>query len=236
MAKKVKKKQQESTPQHESVLESAEALQEEISKTQELAEKNKNVLIGAFVVVILVIAGVFYFKYQNQQDEIAAQTQLFPAQFYFDKDSLGKALDGDGNYTDGFAAIASNYSSTAGGDLAGFYAGVIHLKKGEYDQAIEVLNGFSAKDYLVQARVYSLIGDAYFEKGEIGSAISQYEKAISYHPNEQFTPAYILKLAFAHEDNGDNGAAQKAYQKILDEYESSVEASKAKKYMSMLAE
>jgi hypothetical protein len=47
---------------------------------------------------------------------------------------------------------------------------------------------------LVQARAYSLIGDAYAEKKSFGDAIDYYKKASEYKSNKFFTPSYLMKL------------------------------------------
>jgi len=229
------KKKKVTTPEEESkIYESPEVLQEQIEKTQEFAEKNRNLIAGVLTVLVLIIGGFFWYRWYNSQQNQKAQAQLFPAEFYFQKDSLNKALYGDGNNTDGLLAIADDYGSTKAGNLAKFYIGTIYLKQGEYQQAIEYLESFSSDDYLIQARAYALIGDAYVELEDFPEAISAFGKAADYRPNEQFTPSYLMKLALAYEANGDKEAAIETYQTIIDEYKNSTEVRNAKKYLSSL--
>lgn len=214
--------------------ESAEAIQEELSKSQEFVDKNKTFLTAALTVLVLIIGAVFFYNYTVDNQNREAQEQLFPAVFYLEKDSVAQAMQGDGNYTDGFAAIADEYSMTEAGNLASFYAGFAALKQGDFDAAIEYLNSFSSSDYLVQARAYCLTGDAYMEKGEFASAVDFYNKAANYKSNEEFTPMYLLKLALAQEQNGNKEAAASTYQTILDDYKNSSEATEAKKFKGTL--
>lgn len=216
------------------LYESPEALQEQLSKTQQFADKNKNLLTGVLTVAVLIIGGIFWYQWYVNKQDVAAQEQLFPAVFYFEKDSLVKALDGDGNYTDGFVAISEDYSMTDAGNLAKFYAGASYLKLGDFDLAIEYLSSFSSSDYLVQARAYCLLGDAYMENEQVGEAITQYKKATEYYPNEEFTPVYLMKLAIAYEVSNDNDSAKMIYQQIIDDYPSAQEVNNAKKYMAKL--
>ncbi|MGB0523258.1 MAG: tetratricopeptide repeat protein [Flammeovirgaceae bacterium] len=242
MAKRIentkrKKKQvvQQEAKESAKIYESAEALQDEIGRTQEFLEKNKKAVGAGLTALLAVVAIFFAFKYyQNSQNE-SAQQELFPAVFYFEKDSLGKALDGDGNTTNGLLAVADEYGISAAGNLTNVYIGMSYLKKGEYDNAIEALSSFNASDYMVQARVYSLLGDAYMEKEDLGEAISYYEKAASYKPNKQFTPEYLMKLALAHELNNDNGSAKEAYEEIIRKYPSFSELNQAKKFLARLS-
>ncbi|UZR93453.1 tetratricopeptide repeat protein [Chondrinema litorale] len=216
------------------IYESPEALQDQLNRTQQFADKNKNLLTGVLTVAVLIIGGIFWYKWYVNKQDVTAQEQLFPAVFYFEKDSLNKALDGDGNYTDGFVAISDEYGVTEAGNLADFYAGVSFLKEGEYDQAISHLSDFSSDDYLVQARVYCLLGDAYLQKGQTGDAVSNYKKATEYYPNKEFTPMYLLKLATAYEVSNDINSAAMIYQSIIDDYPAAQEVNTAKKYLAKI--
>ncbi len=240
MAKTKTKKNKEQQAQQSQVegstevFESPEALQERLSKSQEFVNKNKNVLTGVFTVVVLVIGGLFFYRWMVDNQNREAQEQLFPAVFYFEKDSLSQAMQGDGNYTDGFVAIAEEYNLTDAGNLANFYAGATALQQGDFEAAIEHLKGFSSSDYLVQARAYCLTGDAYMEKEDYASAVNFYQKASKHYPNPQFTPIYLLKLALAHEQAGNPEKAASVYQQIIDEYKNEAEANDAKKYLAAL--
>ncbi|MEM1137838.1 MAG: tetratricopeptide repeat protein [Bacteroidota bacterium] len=216
------------------IYESPEVLQEQLSKTQDFADKNKNLLTGVLTVAVLVIGGVFWYQWYVNQQNTAAQEQLFPAIFYFEKDSLNKALDGDGNYTDGFVTISEDYSMTKAGNLASFYAGASYLKQENYDEAINYLSGFSVDDYLVQARDYCLIGDEYMEKEQFSEAITNYKKATEHYPNKEFTPIYLMKLAIAYEVSDDMNAAAMIYQRIIDEYPNAQEMNNAKKNLAKI--
>jgi len=237
MAKKNKtatKKSSGKKAEDTKLYESPEVLQEQINKTQEFADKNKNLLAGVLTVAVLIIGGIFWYQWYVNKQDVTAQEQLFPAVFYFEKDSLVKALDGDGNYTDGFVAISEDYSMTDAGNLAKFYAGASYLKLGEYDLAVQYLSDFSSDDYLVQARAYCLLGDAYMEKDQVGEAITQYKKATEHYPNKEFTPVYLMKLAVAYEMSGDEASAIMIYEKIIEEYPNAQEINNAKKYLAKL--
>ncbi|GAB4335347.1 MAG: hypothetical protein OHK0038_12940 [Flammeovirgaceae bacterium] len=245
MAEKIKNKEEQlqeqnlSTPENTEgfeILENPEALQEKLDQTQEFFTKHKSLITGVLTVVVLIIGGLFFYNYYVDAQDQEAQVQLFPAVFYFEKDSLSKALNGDGNFTDGFAATANDYSLTKAGNLASFYAGVSYLKQGQYDNAIQSLKDFSSDDYLIQARAYCLLGDAYSEKNELDNAISYYEKASEYKPNPQFTPTYLMKLGIACEAKGDKEKAKKAYRKIITDFKKSSELNDAKKALAKLGE
>jgi TolA-binding protein len=119
-------------------------------------------------------------------------------------------------------------------NLSDLYLGITLLKQGKYDQAIEKLKNFSSSDLLVQARAYSLVGDAYAEKKSFGEAIEYYQKAADYKPNKFFTPTYLLKLALAFEANKQGKEALDAYSQITDKFPESAESIPAKKYKALI--
>lgn len=208
-------------------IESPEALAKEINKAQNVVEKNKNLITYIGSAVLLVVAGYLAYNwYSNKQDQ-DAQAALFPLVSKFDTDST------KGLYKE-FVKVADENGMSKAGNLAHFYAGVVALKDGKYDDAIEQLKDFSSTDLLVQARAYSLIGDAFVEKKSYSDAIDYYKKAADYKPNKFFTPVYLMKLAGAYEANKDNEGALEAYSTIVDKYEESQEANLAKKYKSKL--
>lgn len=233
--KNTKKAKSAEHSKHE-LLESPEALRSTlITSTEDFFKKKKNqrIFLGIGVAVALIIAGIFgYQYYQSNQNQIA-QEEMFQAVFYFEADSLNKALNGDGNNY-GFLEIIDEFGGTEAANLAHFYAGVSYLKQGEYENAIGHLQDFSASDYLLQARAYALIGDAYMELEQYDEAAQHYEKAADYKPNRFFTPGYLEKAAMAYEAKGDYKAAADRYQRITEEFPTSTAYQEALKHVARL--
>ena len=207
----------------------------QLNKLEAFVQKNSQLVYGIAAVIVLGAAAYFFYKDKAETDELDAQKEIFTAQYFYAMDSVDIVLNGDGNSVTGVEEIAEDYSSTQAGNLAKFYSGVLYLKKGEFELAIDYLKEFSSSDLLIQARSYSLIADAYMELAEYEEAISYYEKASDYHPNEAFTPKYLIKLAIAYEKEGDPKSAFETYNKILSEFPKSAEANNAKKYSALLA-
>lgn len=215
------------------LLENPDALREKIFNSEELLKKYRIPLIIVGSVLVLTIVGIFGYQYYQEQQEKEAQENLFPAIYFLEADSLDKALMGDGNYY-GFQNIIDDYPSSEAANLAHFYAGVAYLKKGEFETAIDELEAFSSSDELLQARAYSLVGDAYLELEQVDNAINEYQKAVDYKPNKFLTPQYMMKLALAYELKPDNAAAIKVYQELIDSYPIASETPNAKKYKARL--
>lgn len=229
MATKTKKKSEKGNE----ILESSEALAEQLTRGEQFIEKNRKLLFIVGGALALIVAGFFLFKYYKTSQNQRASAEMFQAQYYFEQDSLSKALNGDGNNY-GFLDIIEEYPMTEAANLSRFYAGSIYLAQGDYENAIKYLQEFSADDLLLQPRAYSLIGDAYMEQGLYADAAKQYEKAAEYKPNEFTTPLYLDKAAIAYERTGNLAAAIETYNIIIENYETSAEYQNAVKQKARL--
>lgn len=223
-----KTKKTEQAAEDLGVLESAEKLTDQLIEVETFFEKNKKLFTTIGLAVAAVIAGVaFYINYMNGQEE-EAQQEMFQAIYYFEADSLNKALKGDGNNS-GFEAIIEDYSGTKAANLSRFYAGAIYLNQGKYQDAADMLRKFSANDILIQARAFALTGDAYMELNDLDEAVSYYRKAADHYPNKYFTPTYLMKLGLALELKKDYESALKAYNTVIEKYADASELTEAKK-------
>ena len=82
-----------------------------------------------------------------QPKEVDAQSQIFRAEQYFEKDSFKLAFEGDGDAL-GFNDIIDEYGVTETANLAHYYAGICYLRLGEYENAIDDLKSFDSNDRL----------------------------------------------------------------------------------------
>jgi predicted negative regulator of RcsB-dependent stress response len=202
------------------------ASQDTWEKIEDFFDKyKKGVIIGA--VGIVVAAGAYGgLKYMQTESNEEASNAAWTSSLYWESDSLDKAIPALQN-------VVEEYGSTDPGNVAKFQLGAALLQKGKYQDAIDQLKDFNGHgDFLIQARAYCLIGDAYSELNSSEDAISYYEKAANEKPNEQFTPRYLVKLGIAYEEAKDYAKASEAYDKILKEYPACPEAFDAKKYKS----
>ncbi len=229
-----KKDLQQNLSATEELLETPEALQDKIVDTEEYIKQHSTVFIIGAAIIVLAVAGYFGYQYYQTSQNQSAQEEMFQAIYYFESDSLNLALNGDGNNY-GFLEIMDEFGGTDASNLAHYYAGVIELRQGNYESAIEYLDDFSASDLLVQAQAYALIGDAYMELGEYQQAAGEYEAAADYNTNRFFSPKYLSKAAVAYEAGGDYAQAADRYQRIIDEFPEAYEYQEAQKQHARLA-
>jgi tetratricopeptide (TPR) repeat protein len=217
----------------EDLLENPEVIKEKFVSVEHWVENNPKIVLGFVAVLVVVVGGYFGYRYYvGSQNEIA-QSEMFQAVRYFEMDSLNLAMKGDGNNL-GFEQIVEDYPMTDAGNLANYYAGVIALKQGKFQLAVLYLEDYSSNDMLIQARAYSLTGDAYMELTEYDKAAAMYHKASNYKPNKYFTPTYLLKEALAYELLQENDKAIAAYDRIITEFWDSAEVQNAKKFKARI--
>jgi TolA-binding protein len=215
------------------LLENPEALKEKLAGAENWLEQNPKIVVGVAAAILIVVGGYFAFNYYKNNQNDLAQKEMFQAVYYFEADSLNKALNGDGNNL-GFLEIIDEYGITDAANLANYYAGVSYLKQGKFELARLYLEDFSASDLLIQARAYSLVGDSYMEEEKYDDAAKFYSKAANYKPNKYFSPAYLMKEALAYEKLNQPDKARETYDKIINEYWESSEYQNARKFKARL--
>tara|TARA_B110000459_G_C16508025_1_gene446591 strand:- start:174 stop:854 length:681 start_codon:yes stop_codon:yes gene_type:complete len=202
-----------------------------LSKTEQYIEDNQNKLMKIVAAVVAVIA--LFIAYQNlylEPQALEAQSEMFNAEIYFEKDSFNLALNGDGQYL-GFIDIADQYSSTKQGKLANYYAGLSYLYLNDYDNAIDYLNDFKSDDIVLSSLALGSIGDAYLELDDKNKALSYYKKAANNDENSFTTPRYLMKQALILEYNNEYDGALEIYLNIQENFNESRESQNIDKYI-----
>jgi tetratricopeptide (TPR) repeat protein len=207
-------------------------VEQAFTRTELYIDQNKKSLTIIAIVIVALIGGYFAYKYWYVAgEETKARAEMFKAEDYFSKDSINKAINGDGIAL-GFAQIVDDYSITPSGNLAEYYLGICYLKKGQYEEAIKHLQEFKSKDQIVEPIATGAIGDAHMELGNVDEAITYYLKAAEKNNNKFTTPIYLKKAAMATEGKGLYPDAVKLYERIKNEYSETAEGREMDKYIS----
>lgn len=217
---------------HKKSEDSGAKVTEVYSKTEKYVDDNRNTLLIIAGLLVVLFAGYFavtrlYLEPRNEE----GMDLLWKAEYWFEIDSLDKALVGNESYY-GFQYIADEYSSTDAGSLASYYAGTIYLKKGEYQRAIEYLKNADLDDKIIGAMAKGSIGDAFVEIGDYDKALSYYSDAISHSDNNLTAPMYLKKAGLVYEDQGKYAEALENYERIKEDYPKSNEARSIDSYIA----
>ena len=142
---------------------------------------------------------------------------MFVAEQYFETDSFNLALYGDGNYS-GFIEIIEDYGLTKAANLSQYYAGISYLRLGEYEDALDYLKKFKAKDKMVAPIAEGAKGDACVELGEMENGLDYYMKAAAKSKNNFTTPVYLVKAAQVNEHLQEFEKALELYQQVKTDF------------------
>lgn len=192
--------------------EKTEVLQESISKTEVLLEENKNLISYVLVGIITVIGA--YFVYNNwvvKPAEKAGFESVWPAQKYFEQDSIQKAIEE-------FDYVASEHSGTKAGNLANLYLGLSLLKDGQFEEALISFEEFDAKGELFPGLKVGLIADCHSELDNVDEAVANYKKAAKLLDAKSVSPYYLKKAGILLEQNNDLDGATAMYQLAIKTY------------------
>jgi tetratricopeptide (TPR) repeat protein len=212
--------------------ENIQAVEEALSRTEQFIEDKQKPLLIVIGVLVLVILAFFGFqRFYLQPQEIEANQQMYMAEKYFGMDSLNLALNGDG-INPGFLDIIEDYKWTKSANLALYYTGIVYMKQGEYQTAIDYLNNFSADDILLEPIALGAMGDCYLELDNTNSAIDYYLKAANANSNELTTPTFLMKAGWGYELQNNYKKAVDVYTKIKTDFPKSQEAREIDKYIA----
>ncbi|TSA34045.1 MAG: tetratricopeptide repeat protein [Porphyromonadaceae bacterium] len=209
-----------------------EVVEHALTNTEHFIEQNQRTITIALIAIVAVV-GIFlgYKRFIVSPKEKEAQSQMFAAEQYFEKDSFNLALNGDGNYL-GFLDIIDQYKVTRSAKLAHYYSGISYLKLGKFQDAIDQLKKFTLKDEMVSPISKGAIGDAYSELGRTDEAVDYYMKAARMRPNNFVTPIYLMKAGELLEANKEYTKAIPLYKEIQKDYPESNEGRKIEKYIA----
>jgi tetratricopeptide (TPR) repeat protein len=216
---------------NEAAEDKLEGIESALTRTEQYIEENQKSLMIITGAIVVAVAIYFAFnRFYLNPKEIRAQSQMFVAEQYFEKDSFRLALNGDGNYP-GFLTIIDEYGLTNSATLSQYYAGICLKNMGKYADAIEHLKKFDANDKILSNVALGSIGDCYAELQEPDKAIKYYKKAAGNVINDFTSPMYLMRAALLLEEKGEYKNALELFEKIEKEFNRTAEGQQAEKYI-----
>ena len=213
------------------IQQQAAAQEQPVNKTEAFFEKNKKAIIIAVVAVIAVIvcailANNYYFE-PRQQD---ASTELAKSQELFQQQEYAKALEG-------FQKVAADYSSTDAGNLAQLYIGLCQAQLGKWQEAVNALESFSARDdQMISPAAEGALGNAYANLNQLDKAVEHLKKAASKADNNSLSPTWLIQAGEILENQGKKAEALKLYQEVKDKYFNSMQYQTIDAYIERVKE
>lgn len=179
----------------------------------QLYAKKINLILLSLLVVIG--GGYYYFNFYKAPREEKANEAIFRAQSFFKLDSFDIALNGSGSYK-GFLSVIKNYSGTKAANLAHYYAGIIYLKQGQFQKAVDMLLDFSSESNVLNAYAKGALADAYSEMKSYEKAVKLYQEVATILKDDNVWGAEnLLKAALLLEIENKNDEAIKTYRLLI---------------------
>ena len=191
-------------------------MEETISNSEEFLIKNKNLLLGAVIALVVIVGG--YMAY-------------FKGEQYFGADNFEAALNGDSIGFAGFVKLADEFSGTKAGNLANAYAGICYAQLGKYEEAEKYLSKFDGEDQLVAPAVLGTMGNCYAQMGQLDKAAATLIKAAKRANSLSLSPIYLIQAGQILEKQGKNAEAVEAYKSVKKDYANSYQAMDIDKYI-----
>ena len=210
-----------------------ENVQEALNTTSMWIEKNQNKLTWAVTIVVALVVGALALNtYVIKPKAVEVNDENAKAVAYFMQGDWEKALNGDDAECIGFQTIADEYKCFQSGKLAALYAGVCYYRMGQFEDAVEYLDKFSADDLTIEPAALQLMGDAYVQMEEYAKAVKAFEGAAK-SGNELIAPMSLKKAGFVYLELGNKAAAKKAFETIKTDYPASTEAQNIEAYIAI---
>ena len=207
-------------------------LEEAMSSSEAFIIKYKNKFLAGIAAIVIVVGGVLgYQHFISEPNEKKASEALFRGEQYFMADNYEMALNGDSLGYEGFLKVADKFSGTDAGELANAYAGICYAQLGQYENAIQFLNKFSADDQLVSPALMATMGNCYIQMGQLDKGAATLVKAADKANSQALSPIYLIQAGQVYEKLGKNSEAISAYQTIKDKYFNSYQSMDIDKYI-----
>ena len=216
----------------------APTMEDTLNKSEAFFLKYKKAIIGAVVALIVIIAGIVLYKtYVSGPREEKASTAIARGQEYFAQGLFQQALEGDSTGFKGFAKLASDYSSTAAGNLANLYAGLCNAQLGKWDEAVKFLENYDgADDQMISPAALGALGNAYAHQNQLDKAVSTLLKAAEKADNNSLSPTFLIQAGEILESQGKKADALKLYQEVKEKYFNSMAYQTIDAYIERVSE
>ncbi|MCE3296250.1 MAG: hypothetical protein K0R65_1964 [Crocinitomicaceae bacterium] len=175
---------------------------------------NKNlrmITIGVGAIIVLILGYFLYKQFIWTPANDKSKEAYYIGLNYAAKDSVDQAIDE-------LKPVVSKYDGKQGGELAQFVLARQYMAKGEFNKALEELEGVDVNDTYVSVYAIGLQGDCYSEMKKYKEAIDLYIEAAEKVDNEKTTPEYLFKAGLCAEEVKDFEKAKELYTRIKENY------------------
>jgi len=180
----------------------------------------KKIVVGVGIIVVIVAAYVLFRVWEARRENEASQ-RLNVAMEAVELVNSPYREGSPADYKNALAKmeeIVNAFPKTSSGTFALLYKGNIHLKLGEFDEAIKAYDTFlsrSGSEKLYNLLALEGVGYAYEGKKDYGKAIEAYQRIVAMDQGFQAREAR-LQMGYCYEKLGKNKEAVENYRAYLE--------------------
>ncbi len=180
---------------------------------------SKTIVTSGIIVLVLILSIFFFQRWEGKKEENAYEHFRLAVESYqiASTPSQEEAVPNYKNALEKFNEVITKFPRTSSGKLAILYKGNIHLRLGEYDDAIKVYEDFlqkAGKEKLFRSFAMEGLGYSYEGKKDYERAIHAYQKSIDLKEDFRLENAY-LGMGRCYEKLGKNKEALENYKNFL---------------------
>lgn len=191
-------------------------------------KSNKTLRYVTFGVGALVILVLGYFAYRQFMWKPANEKSMdsyWVGLNYAAKDSTDIAIEE-------LQSAVKKYDGKVGGEVAQFVYARQLMAQGEYQKALDELEGVSVEDTYVAAMSIGLQADCLSEMEKYDEAAGRYLEAANTNENDLTTPMYLWKAGLCAEEINNFDKATEFYQRIKDDFPTYASRKQIEKYIA----
>jgi len=179
----------------------------------------KSIAVGGIIVLILVLSFFFFQRWEKKNEENAHQIFNLNVETYqMVSTSYREASIQDyKNILEKFNEAITKFPRTSSGKLSILYKGNIHLRLGEFEEAIKAYESFlqkGGKEKLYRSLATEGLGYSFEGKKDYEKAVNAFQKVIDLGESFQLGNAY-LGMGRCYEKLGKNKEAIENYKNFL---------------------
>lgn len=187
-------------------------LNDSLTSVTEKVQANKKYIVWATVAVIALVCAALLYVWAFRQPAIQKGNDAIG------QADLQLAAGNDSIALVQYQAVANDDSYDAG-NRAALQAAILLYKDGKFQEALNYLDKFDAKESIIGAGAYSLEGDCYVNLNKLDDALKCFGKAVdASDENPVYTPFFMLKEARVYRAKGDFAKEAGVYEQIKNEY------------------
>ena len=203
----------------------------EILSFEEIKSKfssNKKFKTTSYIVGGILALLLLYFLYRQfiwLPSNEKSNDSWWPAMNFIAKDSTNEAIKS-------LEPFVKKYDGKSGGEIGQYLLATQYMKKGQFQKAIDNLEGVDVNDTYIKIYSIGLQGDCYSELKKYDIAEEKYLNAADLEENDFTTPMYLFKAGLCAEKIKNYEAATTYYKRIQDDYISFASQKTIEKYIA----